>query len=444
MLISVHFFEAINLVIAVGVIAAVFYSCGRVSVPFILFFYGTFHFAFSVVAFFDFEYRRLLNDLHNFGVGFMALFSGVSVLVVVLLAQVASGYKSALKTGSVYDFPVFFVSALSLLMVFFGFIFAYGEGDARQVLNVSSVLLMVVFVFLYSIFGSEETGSFDKFALPLVGLLVLVVSVAVYELATFKAWSVFWDSDGLAVYRASSILFNPNLFGFWASLIYIASSYGWIASPHKKHLWLVAMLLTAFALYFSGSRSALALLVGVLLLAAVLAASKRALIAPALLVVIVVGIYVLSSIALHGEILTVIKVLGWRYLSAFSDLFGYTAAMFGFSAAVPEEIAVSIEGRFSGESPDAGWLVLYQDSGWCGVLALFFLVAFIFFRLGKIYFSEKSLASVYLIGALLYCLLSGFVMRFQVFPVWVFIVSVMLVALNASRADARRSFKRST
>jgi len=442
---SVSLFELFNVLVALGLISAIYFSRGNTPTSLILFLYGTFHFGFSSFALLSHDYSQLLIQMHNEGAGVLALSSGVAVLFAALVAQTIRGFKTIIECRRLHDWPVLAVSALALVAVFIGYLLNYRENDFKQMMNIASISLIFVFIILHSTYCSDDAGNFDRLALPAIVILILVTSVAAYELATFKAWSVFLNSDGETVYRASSLLFNPNLLGYWSSLVYIAAVYAWAVASNKNYLWLIAMVLAAATLYMSGSRSALALLIGVLVLAATMAPSKKTITAPILLLLIIFGIYSISTNFLHGELASAISLLGERQVMAFSNLSGYlfsklsslidVPVMVGFPIYVPTEVGIAIEGRFVGEYRDAGWLVLHQDAGWLGVLALFCLVTFALLRLSKAYWSKKSVASVYAIAALVYCLMSGLVMRFQVFPVWIFIVSVMLIALNASRTN---------
>ena len=138
-----------------------------------------------------------------------------------------------------------------------------------------------------------------------------------------------------------------------------------------------------------------------------------------------------QEIALLGErfAATPVQVIGYVLMK--SDLsFQFTGGMTG---SVPVEIVQSIEGRFLGGGGDAGWLVLYQEVGWFGLGPVILAVCMLVARGVRICIQHPSPSNVYALAALCYCLVSGFVMRFQIFPVWLFISLVLIVCLTLWR-----------
>ena len=100
-----------------------------------------------------------------------------------------------------------------------------------------------------------------------------------------------------------------------------------------------------------------------------------------------------------------------------------------FSGLAPSEIVESIEGRFVGEGRDAGWLVLYQDTGWFGLGGIVLAVSMLLAWGGRVCVANPYLSNIYAFAALLFFILSGFVMRFQIFPVWLFGGLVLVASL---------------
>ena len=110
-------------------------------------------------------------------------------------------------------------------------------------------------------------------------------------------------------------------------------------------------------------------------------------------------------------------LLGERFFFAVQYLVSYIK----MDSNLPIEIKTSIEGRYNGDGCDSGWMVLYQDAGLGGAISIIYL-CFIFFWLAwRSYIATHSIASVYALMILCFCILTGLVMRIQIFPVWLFI-----------------------
>lgn len=429
-------FELVNALIAAGLIGAVWRE-RKLSIIFVLFLYGTLHFAYSTFALFSHDSTQLLIDMHTNGAGILALSSGILVLMSSYALLAGRVYRASSKIRLPYKHGVFWVLVVAIFCLLVGYCLNYRVGDRGQALNVASVAAIFMLLLLIQLKDSALEISIDKHGLLLFGILLLVVGVAVYEVAANKAWSVFWKSDGVMVYRASSFLFNPNLLAYWASLIYIAAVYAWHARPDKNRLWCLAMVLLAATIYMSGSRSGLALLFAALMFSAIIVRGKISIYAPIILTITVSAIYGvalgLSSTQPWGKF----AVLGERYQMAFFHLYGYLASFVGSKVQVPPEVETSIEGRFVGDTLDAGWLVLHQDAGWLGIFALFGVIAFLIMRLLRLGEPGSGYVRAYVLAALFYCVASGLVMRFQIFPVWLFFGVVMAVAVNVLRLSQK-------
>ncbi len=439
-------FELVNVLIAVGLISAVWRE-GKLSIILVLFLYGTLHFAHSTLALFSQDSAQLLIDMHTNGAGILALSSGILVLMTSYALLAVQAYRTA-SIKICYKHGFFWVLVVATFCLLVGYYLNYRVGDRGQALNVASVAAIFMLLLLIQLNDSALDISIEKHGLLLFGILLLVVGVAVYEVAANKAWSVFWNSEGVMVYRAGSFLFNPNLLAYWASLIYIAAVYAWHARQDKNRLWCLAMVLLAATIYMSGSRSGLALLFAALIFSAIIVRSKISIYAPIILTITVSALYGaalgLSSTQPWGTF----AVLGERYQMAFFHLYGYLASFVGSTVQVPPdfvgstvqvppEVEISIEGRFVGDTLDAGWLVLHQDAGWLGVFALFMVIAFLMMRLSRLGEPGSGHARAYVLAALFYCVASGLVMRFQIFPVWLFFGVVMAVAVNILRLSQK-------
>lgn len=194
-------------------------------------------------------------------------------------------------------------------------------------------------------------------------------------------------------------------------------------------LW--GMVMASIAVYFSGSRSAGYLLLAVLFIPALLIKGRShwlsLMILPLTMLTIYVGtVWLALPFFPVNEGWREIALLGERFAAAPSYLVGYALMYMDINLSIPDEVAQSIEGRFVGSGRDAGWLVLYQDVGLPGKLTLLALSSESLWLAVRAYYAKRDLANVYVLVILCCCLLTGLVMRFQIFPVWLF-VGIFLV-----------------
>jgi len=396
----------------------------------ILFIYGTLHFGFAAIALATSESANLLIALHNDGGGVLAKLSSLLLLSVVFFLLGKHAYSMYPPSQPKKKVIVFFIM-LVMAILFFGYLLNIRPNDWLQLKNVISLEAMLVLL-LFGFLGVDGVHTIKIYPAVLAGLVILGVTdcIAVYEVFDHSSWAGTPDSSGAMVYRASSLLFNPNLFAFWASLVYLACAYGMHACIGHRKMMLWGMVLAVVAIYFSGSRSAGYLLLGVLFIPALLI-NKRShwlslMVLPLTMLTIYVGtVYFVLPFAHNSEGWSEIALLGERFAAAPVYLINYTSMYFGIPVGIPvgipTEVVLSIEGRFIGEGRDAGWLVLHQDVGWLGTCAMLALSFGSVWLAMRTYFEKRSVDSVYALAMLTCCLLTGLVMRLQIFPVWLFV-----------------------
>lgn len=426
--------EIVNVVIVILLLNVILRRRDVSTLLLALFAYGTLHFSFAAIALATNESASLLVELHTEGSGVLARLSTLSLLGIVLAMLSVLAYDAWMQNrtkGRRVEVHIL----LAMVFVFCGYLLNFQQGDWLQLKNVISIevmlsLMMVGFIGATSI---DRLNAVKAHAWVVGGLFILCAadSIAIYEVVAQQSWAGTLESSGAMVYRASSILFNPNLFAFWASLVYLACAYGMHEWKEYSGAMLWGMVLTAIAIYFSGSRSAAYLLLGVLLIAAVLLKGRSRwlplLILPVTMLVIYAGAAWLAAPLFPGKGgWNDIALLGKRFAAAPLYLANYALEQVGVTGIVPHidvppEVAVSIEGRFEGGARDAGWLVLYQDVGWLGTAAMLWVSVKSLQWAVRAYFAEHCAASVFALATLCCCLMTGFVMRFQIFPVWIFI-----------------------
>jgi hypothetical protein len=442
---SFNIFEIINVLIVILLFFTLIKKICVETLFIILFVYGTLHFSFATIALATNESASLLITLHNKGGGFLAKATTLILLSVVFIYLSDIAYRSVQSRYKGLNRKIVIYVLMIMVAILLGYIFNVKDGDLLQLKNVLSIEVLFVF-FLVGHLAANDSYSLNPsqyYSWWLGGLFVLSVAncIAIYEVFNHQSWASTIQSSGDIVYRASSILFNPNLFGYWASLIYLICSYGlYVYKTHQK-VMLFGMILASIAIYFSGSRSAGYLLLMVLFIP-VLLMRVRSHCLPLIVLPMTILILYLSAIALgnyffNNEGWNHIALLGLRFYEALPNLFAYLLKKFDFIAYIPSgigitgvslgaEVTESIEGRFVGEGRDSGWMVLYQDVGWIGVGAIIFSTSMLIVWGLRAYSARPNVAGAYALSALVYCLLTGLVMRFQIFPVWLF-TSLVLV-----------------
>lgn len=463
--------EMINILIVIVLFYILKHKNDVATLLWMLFVYGTLHFGFAATSLATAETKSNLTALHNSGGGVFAKSATILLLSVVFVLLIKRAYIAFFLNKSSGKKIVFFFAFVMCTMLY-GYVLNFRANDWLQLKNVMSLEAMF-FLMAIAILASNGECSEDE-NLPsvwwLYGLLILIISdsIAIYEVFTHSSWAGTLQSSGDMVYRASSILFNPNLLAFWASLVYLGSSYGLHAYKTHKKIMVASMVLVSIAIYFSGSRSSAYILFFVLFIPAFLIKKSFVwvpiLVLPLTMLLIYAGatwlapFFVASNIgwneiSLLGErfAATPVQLLNYvfwksdsllRFLAGFSggvsirDVLGVT--IYG----VPPEIVQSIEGRFTGGLEDSGWLVLYQDVGWVGLGGTLLACGVLFVSGVYSCLKNSNRTSVYWLAALLNCVLTGFVMRFQIFPVWLFIGLVVIVSLMQWRQSELAALRR--
>jgi hypothetical protein len=444
-MLKINVFELINVLLVIFLFFILTRKRDVATLLMVLFMYGTLHFGFAAIVLATNESAEFLAALHNEGGGVLAKLSTLSLLgVVFVLLSVHAYHAFWLSQRSDKKIVLYVIVVMGALLC--GYLLNIKQGDWLQLKNVISLEAMLTFILIgFLAANSVQTTNVEKFYPWLLGgMLILggVDCIAIYEVLTHKTWAGTPDSSGAWVYRGSSILFNPNLFGFWAALIYLGFAYGMHACKMYPKIMLLGMVLASIAIYFSGSRSSGYLLLGILFIPTLLIKKQfhwlPLITLPLTILIIYAGAawlalpFISSSvgwleIALLGERFAAIPVQVINYVLMKGDFL--RLFINDIPGSVPVQIVESIEGRFVGERPDAAWLVLYQDVGWFGLGAVILAVCMLVARGVRICISHPSPSSVYAFAVLCYCLMIGFVMRFQIFPVWIFISLVIIVCL---------------
>ncbi|MDO9012236.1 MAG: hypothetical protein Q7U78_10595 [Gallionella sp.] len=444
-------FEIANVMIVILLLLMLVRKRDVTTLLMVLFVYGTLHFGFAAIALTSDESARLLIALHDEGSGMLATIATLSLLAVTFVLLSMHAYRAYLLSQSGEKKMIMYV-LLIMGAVLCGYALNIRQGDWLQLKNVISIEAMLAFL-LIGYLGATGAHTLNMAKIYSWGVAELLVfaaidGIAVYEVFNHHSWAGTLESSGAMVYRASSILFNPNLLAFWASLVYLGCAYGVHAFRKHQKMMLCGMVLASVAIYLSGSRSAAFLLLAVLFIPLWLKEKRikwlSLLVLPLTMLAIYLGAawfagqFVLGSAGWHSVVL-----LGERFADAPIYLVNYVSTLFGVPhgvpLGVPPEVMQSIEGRFVGEGRDAGWLVLYQDVGWIGTAVMLLSCFVLLLWSMRAYYAVRSAASAYALAILCYLVLMGLVMRFQIFPVWLFIGVILTPCLVFWSRTASRS-----
>ena len=421
--------EAVNVLIVIVLLFILIRKRDVATLLLILFVYGTLHFSFSAIALATNESANMLIAMHKEGGGVLAKLTALLLLGVVFVLLSWHAYK-AFFLSQWSEKKIVIHILLVMVAILCGYYFSIRHGDWLQLKNVISIeaMLALLLIGFLGTIGRHTLNVTKLDSWGLGGLLILGVSdcVAFYEVFKHQSWAGTLESSGAMVYRASATLFNPNLFGFWASLVYLGCAYGMHAHKEYRKMMLWGMVLASIALYLSGSRSSGYLLFGVCFITMALRNNDRfhwlpLMVLPLTMLTIYAGAaWLVVPFVSSNEGWREITLLGERFAATPLYVVNYILLLAGVPAGVPAEVILSMEGRFIGEERDAGWVVLYQDVGWLGLAAAIWAACMLVVWGVRVYIARPTVSSVYALAVLFYCLLTGFVMRFQVFPVWMF------------------------
>ncbi len=415
--------EVLNIFIGAFVVLKMF----RSDVPRIYFWlsiYCALHFAFSVIPVLAGDPIEIIRNqrLHE-GVSFVT--QTVTVFVILAAVSFTLFKKKGIHKGLVF--------ALALLfgVLTFGYLMNIGVSGQFQFRNVAMVGLMLLLMALPAAVQVKLNQAFSfKELIIIIILLVAMLIVAFIEIYYSRAWAIFYDSTGEVVMRSSAFLFNPNLYAMWSALVVIMFSLLYSAKKIPGWIALITLCIAFFGIYLSGSRSIAFILLLTLIIAGLISRDKPILIRfiPVLLMLAVfLGIWLLSYCV--SNILP--DIVGWKALVTLGERFIvhpihffayiFNQVNFLYKLPLPSEIIVSIEGRFMGDLKDAAWLVLYDDTGWFGVIS----VAGVWIALGllaiRTYMLEPNHYSIFALSVWVFSIGIGCVMRYQVFPTGVFV-----------------------
>jgi hypothetical protein len=439
---QVNLIEILNVVLALFLlVAAISRNSGGLLTAF--FAYGSLYFLYSAIPLIMGTPLDEISAMHVVGVGGGVLVK-LSTIIFLLVMFVALGIRAIRFIEIDKRLQLYF--GVVMAIVFMGYLNNLRIGDWLQLQNVVGVEGMLALVLLgyMGLRGDMHGWNIKRAHLYVInGVLVIAVSIAFYEVFSQRAWAGTVPSSGIVVHRASrasSIFFNPNLYAFWSSLIFLGCAYGMHEYAKYRKSMFFGMSMASIGIYFSGARSASFLLLGVLFFCAVLikGGSKRLRWIPLItmplifLMIYSVARGILACSLSNYEGWHSVAVLGERFAATPINMLQYILSKLPSIPAyqwikdafpVPPEVGtvLSIEGRFNVGKSDSSFVALFTDTGLFGLTAMLWLWGTLFVWGMRTYMKKPDASNVYSCAILLYCFLVGLAMRFQVFPVWLLI-----------------------
>lgn len=290
-------------------------------------------------------------------------------------------------------------------------------------------------------------------------ILSLMVAIGTWEILSFRIFYLILLDSGEYVRRAKSLLFNPNVLGFWCSFVAIFSAYTYHSQNWHSKLAGYNLVLAGIGILLSGSRSGLTICFLFLGTAALLLFRIRTRITTIKsfrpLMIFAAGMGTISLIikifdnisrhtieGLHAMALLVDRfivfpkeILIYIFLKLYNlNLFSSSwLAKTSEKLAIPEATEILIDGRISPDAKivDNGYLAMMHDGGWAALvfwIALWAVLVILGFKsLRKL----PGVNSAYALSLVIGCAFSAVCMRsFQVFPIWVMISLALSLCLS--------------
>lgn len=437
----IRHWEWINVILASLFLVAAIRRDIRTLLP-CLFAYGTLHFAWAAIFVLAGTSSDKLRLIHIEGSGLLANVS-VGLVLFAFFLRLYLWKNKNLKQDKIHK-RVFQFSVVALIV---GYIFNLRLYDWLQFRNVFIVILMLMMLFLMSAQPVKDWRLQPKASIMVLALLAVMVGFSFYELYSLRTWAVFNDSWGRTVYRPSAMLFNPNLYALWCTLIALTCAYLYHSCEKMQRSILGALALSMAGLYLSGSRS-FAIILLILLVGAALMMKKQSVLKKwtptAMMPTVFALLWSIAEVMINltgGQNASwhAITLLGERFALAPIHIFNYFLGVIQYSttwfqafkiAPIPIEVADSIEGRFETGLRDAGWLVIYDDTGCLGIIAVLSFWTWLGVHGVLAYYRNRDVTSVYALAAYALSVATGVVMRFQVFPTSLFVLFMLAPALS--------------
>lgn len=447
------------------------HQVGNILIAFIV--YLSLHYGYAILVALAGNGYQDMYDLHMLGspigtkiVGGMFVFICLSALLLKVKLPLRRFLPGKISNLMIILFLLFlFASALFIKSYIFtensgsqgvsGYIF---KSDMYSI-------LMWIFALIISIVLSSNNDNFERYRadikIALFLLFIVINVVGVYEIASGIAYA----TTGYAI-RASSTLYNPNIFGIWAALMVLGVNFLFEREFLTRNEFIILTALGVVSLCISASRSGFLLSSMMLFFVAVFLRrgdhNKPLLWRDRLYpLILFLNIFIMYAII----IISLDSVANFNFLTSLHAnidrfiYFPYDLAVLVFNSGhhlwemifntantsptqIVQEVIVqtpsqaylssSISGRFLGEiEVDNAYVYIYEVSGSIGLMIWFFLLGFVGWLGARRYMRNPCVNSAYSLIAFIGVLASGLFMRSaQIFPIWIFISIILGLSLR--------------
>ena len=107
--------------------------------------------------------------------------------------------------------------------------------------------------------GLPDAKTTRRFYVAIAALLVIMGGIGIWDVANSRGdLGIVWlgEEDG-ALVRASALLFNPNLFGYWCAFVAAIAAYGYHSRVIASRAAIGMLLVCGFCMLLSASRGGL-------------------------------------------------------------------------------------------------------------------------------------------------------------------------------------------
>jgi hypothetical protein len=455
---------------------------------FMLFLYATFHYSYSIVPIFNWNtdslmvYRQTQPGVKLIGL----LFFFFSLGLVFLHNRQDIFSKMTIKKGLWFWLASLAWGASVLISLFINISNgAFPSGLAIQ--DCVSTFLIWVSVWVYGTTlktdraPDQESPNVKKIYYALLMVLIVMVMLSMVQIMTERTFAGNLLPSGRYAYRASGLLYNPNVLGFWSGLVAILGAYRY-HSNNQKVTSIFIMILSCVAIFLSGSRSGMFICISLfssILLTLFLSKKieRQAMFYPFIIIIssfVIIG----SSLKIANELtggkieeISKFTVLVDRFYNTPSEIMSYASDQVNPNPHSSYTIAPSIENDSQPAKSNSGTAIgikartaisktiqvdsattIPTDNAYIAMFADFGLSPVIIWVLSGIWLlilsiqthsKLQSVESAYGINLIVACALSGLFMRsFQVFPFWVFVaillsISFSIILSNSKEAAAK-------
>jgi len=423
-------------------VAAIFFKNKPINLIALLFFHGVIFFLPSIIFLTGSNFSASINLVHLYGYSSEAVLTGVFFLFLILfmLSKISIQYVIKMRP---FDFLILGSISIAAVVSIAGYLVGskiINRNTLESLIATEAMFYLTAIGYLAILKERIEYRVFRKY---LIGFLIVLVSfslaIELVEIILNKTWASTIQYDGVIVKRASGLLFNPNLMAFFLSLaiLYIAYEY----QRNKKSYIFITLIVAFSAFYLTGSRSSSYLLFFILLGQFITIRSSSQFTILLLMPFTYLSLWIIGNIlsifdfSFSENIISLGNRLGMGFIYGFLKIYSMIDMNVNQTLMyIPPEISTSVNGRFYGDGKDSGILLLRDDAGYFGLFSvgLYYVLAFYLFIISWI--KSRSITLLYAFSALLFCTASNFLMKFQIYPVWIFISVIYIIFLYNCRA----------